>query len=173
MIHKSAKTAAILAAFMALNGTAALISGCGQEKQVQGEKLTDENGRTYYLIKNPDGTETARYENGEEVTFRRDENDNLHYISGMSNLLPLMMMSYFMFHGMGGWSGHYDRNSGTVINDRPAYTQQKNPQYGTTNSAKQASPSYKSGTSSNKSTVKAPAGGKTGFGGAGVRGGAS
>ena len=155
MIHKSAKTAAILAAFMALNGTAVLISGCGQEKQVQGEKLTDENGRTYYLIKNPDGTETARYENGEEVTFRRDENDNLHYISGMSNLLPLMMMSYFMFHGMGGWS------------------QQKNPQYGTTNSAKQANPSYKSGTSSNKSTVKAPAGGKTGFGGAGVRGGAS
>ena len=103
MIHRSAKTAAILAAFMALNGTAALIVGCGQEKQVQGEKLTDENGRTYYLIKNPDGTETARYENGEEVTFRRDENDNLHYISGMSNLLPLMMMSYFMFHGMGGW----------------------------------------------------------------------
>ena len=64
MIHRSAKTAAILAAFMALNGTAALIVGCGQEKQVQGEKLTDENGRTYYLIKNPDGTETARYENG-------------------------------------------------------------------------------------------------------------
>ena len=158
MIHRSAKTAAILAAFMALNGTAALIVGCGQEKQVQGEKLTDENGRTYYLIKNPDGTE--------------DENDNLHYISGMSNLLPLMMMSYFMFHGMGGWSGHYDRNSGTVINDRPAYTQQKNPQYGS-NGAKQASPSYKSGTSSNKSTVKAPSGGKTGFGGAGVRGGAS
>ena len=52
MIHRSAKTAAILAAFMALNGTAALIVGCGQEKQVQGEKLTDENGRTYYLIKN-------------------------------------------------------------------------------------------------------------------------
>ena len=50
MIHRSAKTAAILAAFMALNGTAALIVGCGQEKQVQGEKLTDENGRTYYLI---------------------------------------------------------------------------------------------------------------------------
>ena len=109
---------------------------------------------------------------GPITLLKMDENDNLHYISGMSNLLPLMMMSYFMFHGMGGWSGHYDRNSGTVINDRPAYTQQKNPQYGS-NGAKQASPSYKSGTSSNKSTVKAPSGGKTGFGGAGVRGGAS
>ena len=50
MIHRSAKTAAILAAFMALNGTAALIVGCGQEKQVQGEKLTDENGRRMRMI---------------------------------------------------------------------------------------------------------------------------
>lgn len=171
MIHRSAKTAAILAAFMAIGGTAVMISGCGQEKQVEGQELKDENGRTYHLIKNEDGTETARYDNGEEVTFRRDENDNLQYISGASSLLPLLMMSYFMFHGMNNYSGHYDRNTGNVLNNRPAYTEKKDAPYARSS----ASPSYQQGMakSAGGSTVKAPAGGKTGFGGAGVRGGAS
>lgn len=170
MIHRSAKTAAILAAFMAVGGTAVMISGCGQEKQVEGQELKDENGRTYHLIKNEDGTETARYDNGEEVTFRRDENDNLQYVSGASSLLPLLMMSYFMFHGMNGYSGHYDRNTGNVLNNRPAYTEKKDAPYASKGST---APAYQQGTSKSSGTVKAPAGGKTGFGGAGVRGGAS
>ncbi len=171
-MYRSAKTAAILAAFMAVGGTAVMMAGCGQEQKVQGEALKDENGRTYHLVQNEDGTETARYDNGEEVTFRRDENDNLQYVSGASSLLPLLMMSYFMFHGLPGYSGHYDRNTGSVLNDRPAYTEQK--QQNTSGAyAGNKNTSYESGKSSGNSTVKAPSGGKTGFGGAGVRGGAS
>ncbi|WP_416177819.1 hypothetical protein [Dialister sp.] len=173
-MYRSAKTAAILAAFMAVSGAAVMMAGCGQEQQKdrkdqQEDVLTDENGRKYELIKNDDGTETAKYENGDEVTFRRDDNDNLQYVSGMSSLLPMLMMSYFLFHGINGYSGHYDRNTGSVLNDRPAYTEQKkNPNYGNTNGS-----TYQSGKSSGKTTVTAPAGGKTGFGGAGARGGAS
>lgn len=82
------------------------------------------------------------------------------------------MMSYFMFHGLPGYSGHYDRNTGSVLNDRPAYTEQK--QQNTSGAyAGNKNASYESGKSSGNSTVKAPSGGKTGFGGAGVRGGAS
>lgn len=173
-MYRSAKTAAILAAFMAVSGAAVMMAGCGQEQQKdrkdqQEDVLTDENGRKYELIKNDDGTETAKYENGDEVTFRRDDNDNLQYVSGMSSLLPMLMMSYFLFHGINGYSGHYDRNTGSVLNDRPAYTEQKkNPNYGTANGS-----AYQSGKSSGKTTVTAPAGGKTGFGGVGARGGAS
>ena len=151
---------------------ALMLAGCGQEAP-KGEALTDENGRTYHLIKNEDGTETAKYDNGDEVTFRRDENDNLNYVSGMSSLLPMMLMSYFLFHGIGGYQGHYDRNTGNVLNDkRPAYTQTQQPGAAAGTAAgtavKQGQPS------SGKTSVSAPAGGKTGFGGAGVRsGGAS
>ena len=85
------------------------------------------------------------------------------------------MMSYFMFHGLPGYSGHYDRNTGRVLNDRPAYTEQKQQQNTRTGSGTYSGNknTYESGKSSGNSTVKAPAGGKTGFGGAGVRGGAS
>ena len=177
MIHISSKTAAILAAFTAISAPL-MLSGCGQEKQQQGEALTDDQGRTYHLIKNEDGTETARYDNGEEVTFRRDEDNNLNYVSGMSSLLPMMLASYFLFHGIGGYSGHYDRNTGNVLNNKPAY-QQTQQQPGTntgTAAAGNKSGTYQQGTTGNsgKSTVAAPAGGKTGFGSAGVRsGGAS
>lgn len=177
MIHISSKTAAILAAFTAISAPIVL-SGCGQEAKQQGEALTDDQGRTYHLIKNEDGTETARYDNGEEVTFRRDENDNLNYVSGMSSLLPMMLASYFLFHGIGGYSGHYDRNTGNVLNNKPAY-QQTQQQPGTNTGSATAgnkSGTYQQGTTGNsgKSTVTAPAGGKTGFGSAGVRsGGAS
>ena len=62
-----------------------------------------------------------------------------------------------------------------VLNDRPAYTEQKQQQNTGSGSGTYAGNknSYESGKSSGNSTVKAPAGGKTGFGGAGVRGGAS
>lgn len=176
MIHISSKTACILAAFTAVSAPL-MLAGCGQEA-VKGDALTDENGRTYHLIKNEDGTETAKYDNGEEVTFRRDENDNLNYISGMSSLLPMMMMSYFMFHGLGGYHGTYDRSTGNVLNNnRPGYTQtqQSGNGQGTANKSTSNASTVKQGTTgSNKSTVTAPAGGKTGFGSAGVRsGGAS
>ena len=178
MIDRSVKTAAILAAFLAVGGTAVMIPGCGAQK-AQGDELKDENGRTYHLVQNEDGTETARYDDGQEVTFKRDENDNLQYVSGMSSLLPMLMMSYFLFHGMGGYTGHYDRNTGNVLNDRPAYTDKKRDQQG--NSGGYSGSGYGSNKnntsvssqSTDSSSVKAPAGGKTGFGGAGVRGGAS
>ncbi len=179
MIHISSKTAAILAAFTAVSAPL-MLTGCGQEnQQQQGEALTDDQGRTYHLIKNADGTETARYDNGEEVTFRRDEDNNLNYVSGMSSLLPMMLASYFLFHGIGGYSGHYDRNTGNVLNNKPAYQQQQQqPNAGGAgaNAANNKSGTYQQGTAGNngKSTVTAPAGGKTGFGSAGVRsGGAS
>lgn len=174
MIHISSKTAAILAAFTAVSAPL-MLAGCGQQEKQQGEALTDDQGRTYHLIKNEDGTETARYDNGEEVTFRRDENDNLNYVSGASSLLPMLLASYFLFHGIGGYSGHYDRNTGNVLNNKPAYQQQQQ-QPATNGAATNKSGTYQQGSTSNggKSTVTAPAGGKTGFGSAGVRsGGAS
>lgn len=173
MIHISSKTAAILAAFTAVSAPL-MLAGCGQQEQ-KGDVLKDDQGRTYRLIKNEDGTETAKYDNGEEVTFRRDENDNLNYVSGASSLLPMLLASYFLFHGIGGYSGHYDRNTGNVLNNKPAYQQQQ--QQPTTNgAATNKSSTYQQGSTGNsgKSTVTAPAGGKTGFGSAGVRsGGAS
>ena len=174
MIHISSKTAAILAAFTAVCAPL-MLAGCGQEAP-KGEALTDENGRTYHLIKNEDGTETAKYDNGDEVTFRRDENDNLNYVSGMSSLLPMMLMSYFLFHGIGGYQGHYDRNTGNVLNDkRPAYTQTQQTGAAGMAAGTTAGTAVKQGqTSSGKTSVSARAGGKTGSGGAGVRsGGAS
>lgn len=175
MIHISSKTAAILVAFTAVSAPL-MLAGCGQQEKQQGEALTDDQGRTYHLIKNEDGTETARYDNGEEVTFRRDENDNLNYVSGASSLLPMLLASYFLFHGIGGYSGHYDRNTGNVLNNKPAYQQQQQQPNGTGAATANKGGSYQQGASgsSGKSAVTAPAGGKTGFGSAGVRsGGAS
>ena len=172
MIHISNKTALILAAFTAVSAPL-MMAGCGQEAP-KGDTLTDENGRKYQLIKNEDGTETAKYENGDEVTFRRDENDNLNYVSGMSSLLPMMMMSYFLFHGMGGYRGTYDQATGNVLNNKPAYTQTQQTGNAANTANANKSTVQQGSTSTNKSTVTAPAGGKTGFGSAGVRsGGAS
>ncbi len=173
MIHISNKTALILAAFTAVSAPL-MMAGCGQEAP-KGDTLTDENGRKYQLVKNEDGTETAKYENGDEVTFRRDENDNLNYVSGMSSLLPMMMMSYFLFHGMGGYRGTYDRATGNVLNNnKPAYTQTQQTGNAANTANANKSTVQQGSTSTNKSTVTAPAGGKTGFGSAGVRsGGAS
>lgn len=172
MIHISNKTALILAAFTAVSAPL-MMAGCGQEAP-KGDTLTDENGRKYQLVKNEDGTETAKYENGDEVTFRRDENDNLNYVSGMSSLLPMMMMSYFLFHGMGGYRGTYDRATGNVLNNKPAYTQTQQTGNAANTATANKSTVQQGSTSANKSTVTAPAGGKTGFGSAGMRsGGAS
>ena len=64
-MYRSAKTAAILAAFMAVSGAAVMMAGCGstqqKDQQDQGDVLTDEKGRKYRLVKNDDGTETAKY----------------------------------------------------------------------------------------------------------------
>ena len=62
------------------------------------QELLDSHGRKYTLHQNEDGTETARYDNGEEVTFRRDEHGNVNYCSGTAPLAAVLA-SYFLFHG--------------------------------------------------------------------------
>lgn len=62
------------------------------------QELLDSDGRKYTLHQNEDGTETARYDNGEEVTFRRDEHGNVDYCSGTASLAAILA-SYFLFHG--------------------------------------------------------------------------
>ena len=53
-MYRSAKTAAILAAFMTVGGAAVMMAGCGQEEKDKGDELKDENGRTYHLVNNKD-----------------------------------------------------------------------------------------------------------------------
>lgn len=89
-------------------------------------RLKDDNGNPYTLHKNADGTETARYDDGKEVTFRRDPDTNeIHYESGTSSLLTGMLMGYFLFHGFGGIGGspasnfNYNPRSNTYTTKEP------------------------------------------------------
>ena len=61
----SKKTKKMLAIFSAV-ATTMMFSGCSNFDNTS--YIEDDNGERYQLIENPDGTETARYSNGKEVT---------------------------------------------------------------------------------------------------------
>ena len=84
MFNVSGKTARILAAFTAAS-VACVAAGCSDEDELasldyeyEDEQMVDDAGNPYTLHRNEDGTETAVYDDGREVTFRRDENNNLN-----------------------------------------------------------------------------------------------
>lgn len=127
MLKISRKTAMILSTFMI---TSSFISGCAsddnwgddqnkQESQQSGDEdnnyedqnLVDDNGKEYTLHHNEDGTETATYKDGDNVTFKRNEDGNLDVVSGGAGLIAGLAAGYFLFHGFsGGGNGYYDRN---------------------------------------------------------------
>ena len=99
MFNVSGKTARILAAFTAAS-VACVAAGCSDEDELasldyeyEDEQMVDDAGNPYTLHRNEDGTETAVYDDGREVTFRRDENNNLNFVSGISSFMACSQAS--------------------------------------------------------------------------------
>ena len=117
-------------ALFTVMATTVSFSGCGDEEVPQAEErddyenfagdvLTDEAGREYKLHDNGDGTETARYANGDSVTFRRDEG-GLSFLSGTAGLLAGLAAGYFIHRGLsGGHGGYYDANRKRYVASEP------------------------------------------------------
>lgn len=209
MKEKNSKIKHIVGAFLA---TALIISGCGDETEetaqqpvpetpqtqpkLAGQRLTDDNGVEYTLIDNGDGTETARYDDGRAVTFRRQEDGSLDFVSGAAGLIAGMAAGYFLFHGFSSPAGTWDSarnrytvseplrrddrnlNGGAGTSTRPSSSTSSastsNPPAASNSSTRPASSSSSSGgvnlskpAASNPSSSASSA--KTGFGGAGAR----
>ena len=113
----------MLAIFSAV-ATTMMFSGCSNSDQAS--YIEDDNGERYQLIENPDGTETARYRDGREVTFKRDDDGNLTFLSGAAGLLGGLAAGYYLHKGLSApQSGYYDNNSNRYIISRPSRNDDK------------------------------------------------
>ena len=150
------KTQYLIGAFIA---TALIISGCGDDtaetpaqtkaNEVIGQRLKDDNGVEYTLIDNGDGTETARYDDGRAVTFRRQEDGSLDFVSGAAGLIAGMAAGYFLFHGLsnsGGGTWDASRNRYTV--NEPVRRDERNSTGGGAGALSRAANSSTPGTNS-------------------------
>ena len=109
----SKKTKKMLAIFSAV-ATTMMFSGCSNSDQAS--YIEDDNGERYQLIENPDGTETARYRDGREVTFKRDDDGNLTFLSGAAGLLGGLAAGYYLHKGLSApQNGYYDSSSNRYI----------------------------------------------------------
>ena len=109
----SKKTKKMLAIFSAV-ATTMMFSGCSNSDQAS--YIEDDNGERYQLIENPDGTETARYRDGREVTFKRDDDGNLTFLSGAAGLLGGRAAGYYWHEGLAApQNGYYDSSSNRYI----------------------------------------------------------
>lgn len=105
----NAKTRYVLITFLS---TSLCVAGCSSgedskeqaraqiQQNMEKEIYLDTNKRTYTLRKNSDGTETAVYDDGSTVTFTREEDNSLSYISGAAHLLPGMAIGYLLAKGI-------------------------------------------------------------------------
>lgn len=132
MIFAHNRTAAIVATFTTV-AMAVGTAGCTDEDEemysnveadeaYEDQKLIDDEGRSYTLHRNEDGTETATYDNGDNVTFRRDNDNNLNFLSGTAGLLAGMAAGYYLFHGFGSPNsryGSYNPNSNRYTVSEP------------------------------------------------------
>ena len=135
--------------------------------------MKDDSGKEYTLVKNGDGTETAKYDNGESVTFKRDDDGNLNFIAGAAGLLAGIGAGYLLWHGLSSSGAHYDSStrsyrpsssvSRQIKNDGWAkYDKEKEKRSGssgryipsTSGSSSSSSSSTKSSSSSKSSTSK-------------------
>ena len=175
----SSQTTKILAVFTAIATTAAFSAWMFGEEIGEGQEVSqnhvfkDEKGAEYTLTENEDGTETATYEDGSYVTFRREEDGSLKYIAGTAGLLVGLAAGYYAFHGFSGGGGYYNSRtqrytSSTPVKPLPEREKDK---------LSHSSGNYRSSThvsnSSGKSTAKSSTGAKSGFGSAGARSSAS
>ena len=193
----SIRTTKALALFTVM-ATTVSFSGCGDEEVPQAEEsddyenfagdvLTDEAGREYKLHDNGDGTETARYANGDSVTFRRDEG-GLSFLSGTAGLLAGLAAGYFIHRGLsGGHGGYYDANRKRYVASEPVRPLKKDKEdknssnyrssSGSRSSSKNSSEAGKAAAKSSAAAAKNSATGntkssvsaKSGFGSAGAR----
>ena len=109
----SKKTKKMLAIFSAI-ATTMMFSGCSNSDQAS--YIEDDNGERYQLIENPDGTETARYRDGREVTFKHDDDGNLTFLSGAAGLLGGLAAGYYLHKGLSApQNGYYDSSSNRYI----------------------------------------------------------
>ena len=188
------KTKYLVGTFLA---TALLISGCSdsenvpntapaatsQTQNLAGQRLTDDNGVEYTLIDNADGTETARYDDGRSVTFRRQEDGSLDYLYGAAGLIAGMAAGYYLFHGFsrpaGTWNSatnQYTVSEPLQRRDTPTATGASAGTAGRPSTAASSSTPNTSASNSSSSKVNLSKEGttssssaKTGFGSAGAR----
>lgn len=175
----SKKTKKMLAIFSAV-ATTMMFSGCSNSDNAS--YIEDDNGERYQLIENPDGTETARYQNGKEVTFKRDDDGNLTFMSGAAGLLGGLAAGYYLHKGLSApENGYYDSSSNRYIS-RPSRNDDDDKRKVNNNTAANAtaaraavsnnstgsSSSSKVESASKTSTSKATSV-KSGFGSAGAR----
>lgn len=186
MLKLSRATTCAAALFTAVS-TAVMMTGCGTagaRSAASETKLLDDNGETYTLRQNKDGTETAVYSDGRKVTFQKDADGDLQFVSGSSWLLPALAMGYFLSKGipLQPNAGYYDAERRLYVRGpRVPGQQQQQQQQQQQSSSGGGGGAYYSGSWHNHSRQNSgngmkPAvtsGGKTGFGGAGVRSGAS
>lgn len=142
MVFGNNKTAAILASFTAA-AVAFSCAGCmddeadeyevAEDEDVtevdtdvddtyEDQELIDDDGNNYVLHRNEDGTETATYADGRDVTFRRNHDNSLDFISGTAGMLAAMAAGYYLFHGLGcntGYRGSYNPSSGRYTCSEP------------------------------------------------------
>lgn len=164
------------------------------------QRLLDDNGNGYTLFSNPYGSETASFDNGEQVTFSREEDGSLSFISGSAGLLAGMLASYYLFHGFNPPAGRWNQNTNrytvsdtmkplsdaerasamkkylppnTQLNRPVAFHQQKEEPRGSGGSAGGGGIRSNGSSTDGKASSKSVGSVKSGFGGAGARGGAS
>ena len=201
MFVPSKSTSALLATFLVVSASAT--AGCTNEQNENEVSLVDDHGNDYQLVRNDDGTETARYSNGDEVTFKKNDDGSLDYVSGTAGLLAGLAAGYFLFHGLNSSGGYYDTSRNRYIsNEKPSvmsnydrdkalnkYKEEKQRGSGTavvsnTNSNSDSSKSSassssaksetKSSTSNSTAKSSTPSStAKSGFGSAGARSGGS
>ena len=121
MFVPSKTTCVLISTFVAVSA-----AGCSSDQEqyvdenYDSTSLVDDNGKSYTLTKNSDGTETAKYDDGQQVTFKRDGDGNLNFVSGAAGLMAGLAAGYFLFHGLSPSSGHFDSSSNRYIsNERP------------------------------------------------------
>lgn len=177
----SKKTKKMLAIFSAI-ATTMMFSGCSNSDQAS--YIEDDNGERYQLIENPDGTETARYRDGREVTFKHDDDGNLTFLSGAAGLLGGLAAGYYLHKGLSApQNGYYDSSSNRYIS-RPLRDDDKKRANNSTANAAAALAATSSNNSTGSSSVSkvesAPKTStsnttsvKSGFGSAGARSSAS
>ena len=127
MFNLDSRTARIVAVFAA-TATTVMFAGCtksvnGWNVEYDDQELTDDNGDSYTLHANGDGTETARYEDGREVTFMHHNDGTLDYVSGTGSLLAGLAASYFLFNGFNAPGGRFDGKRYVV--NQPLYKLEK------------------------------------------------
>lgn len=147
------------------------------------QNLVDDNGNEYTLTQNSDGTETARYNDGQEVTMRRHDDGSIDFVSGAAGLIGGLAAGYLLFHGLGGGSGAYNASTHRYIPSTP-YQQvsrqerDRRMQSSYVPSSHSSSSSVKSSSSDSSSSAKSNSSSsssvsKGGFGSVGARSAAS